>query len=80
MNKKLAELHQLLSDADYNALPSQAQSPNRRIRELVKEILDIFGLPPDQGYKDLLLGLSEVDKEADSAIDAALIKLADEAV
>jgi hypothetical protein len=80
MYKKLVELHQLLSDADNNALPSQSQSPNRRIQELVNEILDVLGLPLNQGYEDILLWLGAVNMVDDSDFDAAMIKLADEAV
>jgi hypothetical protein len=71
MHQKLIDLHRQLRRTEDN-------SPMPAAIELVGEILGVFGLPPNQGYEEILLCLLEVEVLPDDLIDKVLIRLSDE--
>jgi len=71
MHQKIIDLHRQLRETADN-------SPTPEAIELVGEILDVFGLPLNQGYEEILFCLEEVEQLSDDIVNDTLINLADE--
>jgi hypothetical protein len=71
MHQKLAALYHLFHSAEAKCDPS-------KVIALMTEILDVFGLPPNQGNEQILLNFCRNDYLTDAAIDQTLLVLAAE--
>jgi hypothetical protein len=71
MHHKLIRLHQQLGVTAGN-------SPTPEAIELATEILGVFGLPPTDEYKSILMDFCKSEPLTDELIDATLLTIADE--
>jgi hypothetical protein len=77
MHEKITELHQLLRTFETANLAPQATIHNNRITILMNEILNVFGLPQNQGYEYILMKLGDAPDLSVGMVDEILIELAD---
>jgi hypothetical protein len=71
MHKKIIDLHCQFWGITGN-------SPSPAAIELATEILGVFGLPPIDEYKSILMDFCKSEPLTDELIDATLLTLADE--
>jgi len=64
-------MHQKIIDLHHQLRRTEDNSPSTEAIELLGEILGVFGLPPNQGYEELLPGIGEMDDLSESEVDQA---------